>query len=205
MMMTRQSISILIATRNQGKVEEISKLLHEIGLAFPIRSLSDQGIEDDFPETGQTFLENASGKALFYNRFVPDWLTIADDSGLMVDALNGEPGVYSARYSGPDATDARNNSKLLKNLAGIEDRSARFVTTVSLARHGRILASFDGDVKGQIIDTPRGQNGFGYDPIFFYPPQQKTFAELSTEVKNRISHRAEAIRKLISYLKEQSF
>ncbi len=203
--MTRQSISILIATRNQGKVEEISKLLHEIGLAFPIRSLSDQGIEDDFPETGQTFLENASGKALFYNRFVPDWLTIADDSGLMVDALNGEPGVYSARYSGPDATDARNNSKLLKNLAGIEDRSARFVTTVSLARHGRILASFDGDVKGQIIDTPRGQNGFGYDPIFFYPPQQKTFAELSTEVKNRISHRAEAIRKLISYLKEQSF
>ena len=203
--MTRQSISILIATRNQGKVEEISKLLHEIGLAFPIRSLSDQGIEDDFPETGQTFLENASGKALFYNRFVPDWLTIADDSGLMVDALNGEPGVYSARYSGPDATDARNNSKLLKNLAVIEDRSARFVTTVSLARHGRILASFDGDVKGQIIDTPRGQNGFGYDPIFFYPPQQKTFAELSTEVKNRISHRAEAIRKLISYLKEQSF
>ena len=203
--MTRQSISILIATRNQGKVEEISKLLHEIGLAFPIRSLSDQGIEDDFPETGQTFLENASGKALFYNRFVPDWLTIADDSGLMVDALNGEPGVYSARYSGPDATDARNNSKLLKNLAGIEDRSARFVTTVSLARHGRILASFDGDVKGQIIDTPRGQNGFGYDPIFFYPPQQKTFAELSTEVKNRISHRAEAVRKLISYLKEQSF
>ena len=203
--MTRQSISILIATRNQGKVEEISKLLHEIGLAFPIRSLSDQGIEDDFPETGQTFLENASGKALFYNRFVPDWLTIADDSGLMVDALNGEPGVYSARYSGPDATDARNNSKLLKNLAVIEDRSARFVTTVSLARHGRILASFDGDVKGQIIDTPRGQNGFGYDPIFFYPPQQKTFAELSTEVKNRISHRAEAVRKLISYLKEQSF
>ncbi len=201
-------IEILAATTNRGKVREIEKLFTPSLIQVKLYFLPDFNIMVDCPEAGETFLENAVAKSLFYGKFVPHLYTVGDDSGLVVEALDGGPGIYSSRYSGPDATDEKNIVKLLEQLKGIENRKAKFVTAVCLSRNGQIIKTFTGEVEGIIIDEKRGSGGFGYDPVFFYPPLKKTFAQLSTEEKNRISHRARAFQKLKDFLessKEFSF
>jgi XTP/dITP diphosphohydrolase len=143
-------------------------------------------------ETGATFEENAVQKTLYYSEQCDDYLFV-DDSGLEVDALEGAPGVYSARYAGPDATDQANNRLVLDRMRGVEDRSARFVCVVALARKGRLIRTFRGEVEGRLLEEPRGANGFGYDPIFFYPPFRCTFGEIPLERKMEVSHRAMAL------------
>lgn len=203
-------IELLIATKNQGKRDEIHQLFLDQNLDINLYSLSDLGIDEDFPENGSSFIENATGKSLFYNSLTRQkgiekkigepLVTIGDDSGLSVEALNGAPGILSSRYSGPGANDEKNIAKLLHELQGIENRQAKFVCTLCLSFNGNILATFTGEVQGIIIDEKRGHHGFGYDPIFFYPPLQKTFAEIPAQEKNRISHRASAFTQLKNFL-----
>jgi XTP/dITP diphosphohydrolase len=146
-------------------------------------------------ENGSTFAANARLKAAYYSGFTRE-LVFADDSGIEVDALGGAPGVYSARYAGPDATDAENNALLLRNLEGVAQRTARFVCVISLARHGQVLETVRGSVEGEILHAPHGEGGFGYDPLFYYPPRRCSFAELSAEEKFAVSHRGNALRAL---------
>ena len=142
------------------------------------------------------------GKALHYSRLV-EGLVIADDSGLVVPSLGGAPGVHSARYAGPDATNAQRINKLLGELNGKKsrERTAHFVCAIALARAGRVIAIVTARVDGEILESPRGDGGFGYDPVFYFPALKKTFAELSAQEKNQISHRGNAFRKLLSALK----
>lgn len=191
---------ILVATTNLGKVKEIRKLLEEGNLFLSVFSLQDLHIRDKYIEKGETFQENALAKANFYSRLAKDWLTIGEDSGLKVEALEGDPGVYSARYAGPEASDEQNISKLLENMKTIQNRKAQFVSVAVLSQNGRPIHSFTGQVEGIILDRPRGIHGFGYDPVFYYPPFKKTFAELTTPEKNKISHRSQAFQKLIQFL-----
>lgn len=184
-------MKLLIATFNQGKLREYESLLH--GLDLQLASLRDIGIATTVEETGSTFRENALLKARGYARMTMLW-TLADDSGLEVDALNSAPGVYSSRYAGPNATDADNVRLLLERLSDVppERRTARFRCAIALvAPDGRAWVSY-GAREGVISDRPRGTNGFGYDPVFYLPDRGVTMAELPTEEKNRISHRAEA-------------
>ena len=155
-------------------------------------------------EDGDSFGANAMIKARHYGVRAPGPL-FADDSGLVVDALSGAPGVYSARYSGPDATDESNNRLLLERLHGAEDRAARFVCVIALAERGRVLGLYGGQVDGVILEEPRGSGGFGYDPLFYYPPFGCTFGEASEEQKSEVSHRAQAMRKLIRALVPRGF
>jgi XTP/dITP diphosphohydrolase len=189
-------IELLAATTNKGKLDEIKHLFAQSNIPLKLYSLRDFNIDIESPETGNTFAENAEMKSLFYSSRVPSIYVAGDDSGLAVEALNGAPGVYSARFSGPDAADDKNTAKLLELLKGADNRSAKFVTAVCLSKNGETIATFSGEVNGIIIDEKRGTNGFGYDPVFFYPPLKKTFAELTTEEKNRISHRARAFEQL---------
>jgi len=177
-------MDLLAATTNKGKIKEIERLFKDSSLAIKLYSLSDLNIDIDIPEKGDTFLENAEEKSLFYSRMVRDIFTIADDSGLVVEALGGKPGIHSARYAGQSKDDEKNIEKLLKELKNTRDRKAKFVTVVTLSKNGSAIKSFTGEVEGIILDGKRGTGGFGYDPIFFYPPFQKTFAELTTEEKN---------------------
>lgn len=151
-------------------------------------------------EDGATFEENAIIKARHYARLVTGPL-FADDSGLEVDGLGGAPGVYSARFSGPGATDASNNRLLLERLRGVEDRSARFVCAIALVDGERLLGVFHGAVAGRILEAPRGQGGFGYDPLFYYPPYGCTFGEAGEEQKFAISHRGQALQAMLEALK----
>jgi XTP/dITP diphosphohydrolase len=183
---------LLLATRNAHKTREFAEIL---GQGFHVRDLT--GL-DGFPpieETGRTFAENAKLKALAVAQDRQS-LVIADDSGLEVDALNGAPGIYSARYAGENATDEQNIEKLLRELAGRESRKARFRCVIALARNGKLLGEFEGTVEGAIVDLARGRGGFGYDPVFRPDGFDKTFGELPAETKNRISHRAKAIAAL---------
>jgi XTP/dITP diphosphohydrolase len=150
-------------------------------------------------ESRSTFAENALLKASYYSGFTAE-LVFADDSGLEVDALDGEPGVRSARFAGFGANDQANNDLLLSRLSEVSNRAARFVCVIALARAGQSLQIFRGEVNGRILRESRGENGFGYDPLFFYPLLGKSFAEISTEEKLRVSHRGEALRKLFEYL-----
>lgn len=151
-------------------------------------------------ETGITFEANAIEKALYYGAHTDGWL-FAEDSGLEVDALNGEPGVYSARYAGPDATDEANNALVLQRLGNSAERRARFVCTIALAHSGALVKTFRGTVEGEILNGPKGTNGFGYDPIFFYPLFGQSFGEVSREVKQTVSHRGAALELLTGFLK----
>ncbi|MGH9583507.1 MAG: RdgB/HAM1 family non-canonical purine NTP pyrophosphatase, partial [Bryobacteraceae bacterium] len=151
-------------------------------------------------EHGSTFEENAAAKAVYYSEFT-DGLVFADDSGFEVEALNGAPGVYSARYAGPQATDEENNRLVLQRTAHPQDRRARFVCVLALARSGKLLASLRGSVEGEILHVPRGQNGFGYDPLFFIPPLSRSFAELTAEEKFAVSHRGHALRAMAAWLR----
>ncbi len=197
-----RQLKLLIATFNKGKIREIERILGEndTGIKITLISLRDLDITVTAPENGQTFLENAAEKSVFYSKLSHNIYTVAEDSGLSVNALNGEPGIYSARYSGPDATDEKNIDKLLLNLENQADRQAKFVTAVSLSLDGKLLKSFVGEVKGEIIGQRLGEHGFGYDPVFYYPPLEKTFGQLTSAEKNSISHRSQALEKLKQYL-----
>lgn len=177
------------ATTNPGKLREFQRTLSD---AFQVEPLP--GLESITPcaETGTTFEANAIQKALYYSRFCDDPLFV-DDSGLEVDALGGAPGVYSARYAGPDATDDANNRMLLDRMADVANRTARFVCVVALAQKGTLLHTFRGEVEGTLLEEPRGKNGFGYDPLFFYSPFGCTFGEVALERKMLVSHRAQAL------------
>ena len=150
-------------------------------------------------ETGVTFEENAVQKALYYSKHC-DGLLFVDDSGLEVDVLGGEPGVYSARYAGSEATDEANNRLLLDRMRGVPERSARFVCVVALARSGELVRTFRGEVEGLLAEKPRGLNGFGYDPLFYYPPFGCTFGEAPLERKMEVSHRSRALHSMRDYL-----
>ena len=195
---------LLIATRNAHKTAEFREML---GDRFEIEDLLTHPEIGEIDETGATFRENAELKALAAAHAF-DGLVLADDSGLEVDALDGAPGVRSARYAGENATDAMNRDKLLAELstAGARgrQRSARFRCVLVLAERGRVLATFDGTVEGTIINQPKGANGFGYDPLFVPEGWCETFAELTPEVKHRESHRARALSKLCTYLEAQA-
>jgi XTP/dITP diphosphohydrolase len=182
---------LLIATRNPGKVREYDGLLD--GLNLDLCGLTDLGLEDKVDETGQTFAENAQLKAMAYCH-TSGLLTLADDSGLEVEALGGAPGVFSARYAGHGATDADRVRKLLAALDGVpwEKRKARFRCVIVLAWPDGHMATFDGQCDGVIAFEPKGTNGFGFDPVFYMPTYGCTMAELPMDVKNRISHRGRA-------------
>jgi XTP/dITP diphosphohydrolase len=150
-------------------------------------------------ETGSTFEENAELKALYYSQFTKEPV-FADDSGLEADALGCEPGVFSARYAGENATEAQNNALLLERLKGASNRRGRFVCAIALAQTGRLISTVRGTVEGEILEAPRGANGFGYDPLFFYPPLNCGFAELASEEKFQVSHRGKALRALAAVL-----
>ena len=193
----QENLKIFLATGNKHKIEEISDIFSDIE-NVEILSIKD-GVEiPEVIEDGTTFEENSKKKAVEIAKFL-NMITIADDSGLCVDALNGEPGVYSARYSGT-GDDSKNNEKLIENLKGIENRKAKFVSVITLAKPNGETFSFEGEILGEIVDNPRGNTGFGYDPHFYVEEYQKTLAELP-ELKNKISHRAKALEKLKKELK----
>lgn len=186
--------TVVLATRNKGKLAELERLLQaELGDVIELRSLDEVGITEEIEETGTTFAENALQKAVFVA--ARGHIALADDSGLCVDALQGAPGVYSARYAGTHGNDAANTAKLLQELAGAADRSAGFVCAFACVfpDGGEPLIA-KGEARGEILTAPRGEGGFGYDPVFYYPPLKKTFAELGKEEKNSVSHRGAAVR-----------
>lgn len=192
-------ISLLLATRNPGKKREIAAFLRGSGARLRLLTLDDLGIAADIDESGSTFAENARLKSDFYSR-AAGLDTLGDDSGLEVQALDGRPGVRSARYAGEGAGDEDRIAKLLAEMEAIADRRARFVSAVCLSRNGAPLASFLGTVAGELLRGKRGAGGFGYDPIFFYPPLDRTFAELSVGEKNRVSHRARALAQVRNFI-----
>ena len=192
---------LILASNNAKKVKEIKEILE--GLPIEVKSLKDEGIDIDVVEDGRTFEENAKKKAKEIYEFLlskgkKDFIVLADDSGLEVDYLNGEPGIYSARYSGEHGNDDKNNEKLLENLEGVpkEKRGAQFVCQLSLFTDKGEYYTVRGEVRGFIIESIQGKGGFGYDPLFFYEPFNKTFGELEAEEKNKISHRGIALIKL---------
>lgn len=191
---------IVLATKNKGKIKEMRELLAPMNIE--VLSLADFSPVDDAEENGATFAENAMLKARYYfaHTGTP---CLADDSGLEVDALGGRPGVYSARYSGEDATDAANNAKVLREMEGIEKdkRTARFRCAMALVGEGIELTT-DGTCEGTLLTEEHGQGGFGYDPIFYVPKFDRTLAEMSSEEKNSISHRGAAVRKMADLIAE---
>jgi XTP/dITP diphosphohydrolase len=181
---------LVIASRNKGKTAEIRELLS--GFPITIKNLDDFGPIPEVEEDGQTFDENAYKKASFTARILGH-PALADDSGLVVDALDGAPGVFSARYAGADATNEQRLRKLLREMEGISNRKASFECVISLAMPTGPALTYEGRCEGLIAESPEGTNGFGYDPIFFYPPYKKTFAQLTREEKGRVSHRGKAL------------
>ena len=203
---------VLIATSNSGKLRDFAgaAVQHGVEIAgIPGFSSLLAVVED-----GLTFEANARKKAEEYSRHVPGGMVVADDSGLEIDALNGAPGVHSARYAAPDlqnkephqadanTDDNANNARVLRELQGVppDQRTARFVCVLAAARDGKTLATFRGTAEGIILDAPRGANGFGYDPLFYFPQIKKTFAELTAEEKSKCSHRGAAFRHLLEWI-----
>lgn len=192
-------LTIYLASTNPGKLREFRHAAEARKIEVELLP----GIEN-LPvcvEDGDTFEENACKKALYYSQWT-DGMVFADDSGISVDALGSGPGVYSARYAGPEADDEANNQKLLRELAGVQpsDRTAHYVCIIALAQRGEVLTVVEGRADGLIQNEPEGTGGFGYDPYFFFPPLNRTFAQLSMEEKFEVSHRGEAFRKLLDYL-----
>jgi XTP/dITP diphosphohydrolase len=187
--------TIVLATHNKGKLREFRKLL--LPMKNRILSLDDISISAEFAEPGITFTENARLKAIACS-LLTQFPVLADDSGLEVEALGGRPGIHSARYMGTDATDSDRIRKLLEELEKVAGtRNARFVCALALACNGFLLQESEGECRGMITEEPRGQNGFGYDPVFYFPELGKTFAELSEAEKNKYSHRARAVASLL--------
>lgn len=198
---------LIIASNNQGKINEIKKVLND--MPINVFSLKDIGLDIDVEEDGITFEENAKKKSEeIYKELIKrgesNFIVMSDDSGLEVEYLNGEPGVYSARYAGEHGNDKKNNEKLLLNLKGVsyDNRSARFVCQLALINDKNIYKSVTGTVNGYILEEERGYDGFGYDPLFLYEPLNKTFAELTIDEKNDISHRGIALKKISAVIKE---
>ena len=190
---------IYFATHNPNKTREISELLSGL---YTVRDLNDLNLSEEIPETGESFKDNSSIKARFLSKkFNID--CFADDSGLEVEALDGNPGVRSARYAGEPKDDNRNIDLLLQNLQNKPNRKARFRTVITLILKGREI-QFEGMVSGIIIEERRGSNGFGYDPVFIPVGYNRTFGEMKSEEKNRISHRGKAVEKLVAYLSDIS-
>lgn len=189
-----------MATANPGKAREIRGMLR--GFPVKIRTLADLGIRTPFPEKGRTFEENARGKSVYYSK-KSGLLTLAEDSGLAVEKLGGAPGIYSARFSGPRTTDEKNIQKVLRLMKNIPRpmRRARFVCCLVLSQNGRVIKKVTGRVRGTISLAKKGSHGFGYDPIFYYHPFRRTFGELLSSQKNRVSHRGRALRKMKDFLK----
>ncbi len=186
-------VILVIATRNKGKTAEILDLLND----FPIdiKNLDDFGTIPEVKEDGKTFEENAYKKASFAAR-VLGLPALADDSGLTVEALGAAPGVYSARYAGEHASDAQRCAKLLREMKTVTHRNAAFECVISLAVPTGAALTYEASTEGFIAEKPAGDNGFGYDPVFYYPPLKRTFAQLSRQEKNRVSHRGKALREL---------
>ena len=196
-------MKIVLASRNRKKIRELETFLSEISSDINVLSLDDIGFHDEIVEDGSTFAENSRIKALVPAKL--GYIGVADDSGLEVDALGGEPGVYSARYSGEGATDEKNNRKLLAALENIPDekRTARFRTVVTCVFPDGREIQVDGVCEGRILREPRGNDGFGYDPLFYYEPLKKTFAELTSDEKNSVSHRGRAMRRFAAELRDK--
>jgi XTP/dITP diphosphohydrolase len=184
-----------MATRNKGKVGEFRTLLS--GIDVEIRSLDDFGPIPEPVEDGASFEENAYKKAS-HTAKVLGFPALADDSGLAVESLGGEPGVHSARYAGADATDEANNRKLLSAMEAMENRKAAFKCVIAIAVPQGPALIYEGSCEGEIAPSPRGENGFGYDPVFYYPPLEKTFGQMTPEEKNEVSHRGRAMQEIRS-------
>lgn len=192
---------LLLATTNEGKAKEINSYLSD--LPIEIFNLGDMHMDVSFPEDKKSFRENARGKSLFYSQFWSGF-SLAEDSGLEIEHLKGAPGVLSARFSDPQATDEKNIQKVLKLMKGVplEKRMARFVSCLVLSQKGKIIEEISEHVQGLITLEKKGEHGFGYDPIFYYPPLEKTFAELLPEEKNKVSHRGRSLKKLKEFLND---
>jgi XTP/dITP diphosphohydrolase len=194
-------MELLLATRNRHKTREVRELLGDGFDLDDLGSFPEIAMPD---ETGATFAENAILKALTVSkhRQLRDRLVIADDSGLEVEGLGGAPGIYSARYAGEKANDRENVEKLLRELKDPPKRTARFCCVIALARGGKLIGTFEGATEGEIVDLPRGNNGFGYDPVFQPSGSDQTFAEMDPRLKNKISHRGKAVAGLRKVLRE---
>jgi XTP/dITP diphosphohydrolase len=197
-------VKIVLASSNSGKLREYRALA--AGTTLEIALLPDFSQMPQFDESAPTFAETAAGKALHYSRFTPE-VVLADDSGLVVPALDGAPGVHSARYAGPHASDHENVRKLLGEMEGKQSggRGACFVCVIAVARQGHMLVVASDFVEGVIASEPRGANGFGYDPVFFFPDLSRTFAEISANEKSHVSHRGKAFRRTIEFLSPLNF
>ena len=199
----RAPVKLFLASSNPGKLAEyrVLALTAAPSLSLELELFPGFGCLSPFEENSSTFAENAAGKALHYSR-LQEGLAFADDSGLVVPALGGAPGVHSARYAGAKASNAQRIEKLLGEMRGKTgaERSAHFVCAIALASQGRAIAVVTDRVDGQVLDAPRGSGGFGYDPVFYFPALGKTFAELTPEEKNKYSHRGKGFRKLLAAL-----
>ena len=191
---------IYACSSNAGKLSDFRLVASELGLTHftlePMPGLADIKAPE---ETGHTFEENASEKALYYSQFATETV-LADDSGLEVEGLGGAPGVYSARYAGAGATDEANKQLLLRNMAGMANRKAKFVCAIAIARKGQIQHVARGTVEGEILTAAQGTGGFGYDPLFYYPPFACSFGELDSARKFRVSHRGAALRQMVEWM-----
>ena len=188
---------IVVATQNEHKVDEYRELLKDQDVE--LRSLQDYPNFPDVEENGKTFAENAGIKAVAASKYC-DVPAFADDSGLEVEALDGRPGIYSARYA---PTSKERIEKLLGELKGCENRRARFVCAIAIAINGEVIETFEGEVKGVITDAPRGEGGFGYDPVFLPDGYDQTFGEMAANLKNSISHRANAFKKAMEFIEDE--
>ncbi len=197
---------ILVGSFNPGKVDELRDALVASGIEVPVLPMKEVQGAPIFVEKGSSFEENAVGKVMHYSRFGRD-LTVTDDSGLCVDALDGAPGILSARYGTPEKVDDSVRWRhLLEQMKDVPDerRSARFVCVLALGRWGRLVEIFKGACEGAILRAPRGEGGFGYDPVFLHPPTGRSFAEMTREEKSRVSHRGAALKLLVDYLRGPS-
>ena len=193
---------VYACSSNPGKLREFALAARESNVRdMVIEPLPGLKQIEPPAENGTSFEENAVAKALYYSQHTRE-MVLADDSGLEVDALGGAPGVYSARYAGPEATDEANNNLLLRNLENVESRAARFICVLAVARQGEVITTAQGAAEGEILRIRCGSGGFGYDPLFFYPPLNRSFAELVPEEKFAVSHRGKALRALFRRLSE---
>lgn len=193
---------LIVASNNSKKIKEIKEILSK----YPVEvvSLKEAGIDVEVEEDGNTFIENAYKKAIEIYKIIPECMVLADDSGLMVDCLGGAPGVYSARFAGEHGNDKKNNEKLLSLLKNKEEyeKTAKFVCSIVLVLDYNNIIKVEGELEGVILDRERGENGFGYDPIFYVPKYEMTCAEMNSDLKNVISHRAKAFEKLEEQIKK---
>jgi len=195
-------MKLILATQNKNKVIELKRLLNDYP-QYEVLSLSDINIVDDIEETGTTFESNARLKAMHIHKLT-GFACIADDSGIEIEALNNEPGVYSARYLGEDTSYEIKNKSILDRLENVSNRNARFVSVVCLILSDQAIQSFEGIMPGSIGFEPRGTNGFGYDPIFVPKGYTLSYAEMDLDTKNQLSHRGQALRKAVEYLEKRN-